>query len=98
MQKHLLMYFIKVLIDIENKLMYYKKYGKENKKKFIDRNFIYSSRCWIIFTWYYFLATNNILKLGIISCAVYNKEYGFQFFDPFNMIFTREEKEKFGLE
>lgn len=46
----------------------------------------------------YFLATNNILKLGIISCAVYNKEYGFQFFDPFNMMFTREEKEKFGLE
>ena len=31
----------------------------------------------------YFLATNNILKLDIISCAVYNKEYGFQFFDPF---------------
>jgi len=46
----------------------------------------------------YFLATNNILKLGIISCAVYNKEYGFQFFDPFNMMFTRKEKEKFGLE
>jgi len=46
----------------------------------------------------YFLATNNILKLDIISCAVYNKEYGFQFFDPFNMMFTKEEKEKFGLE
>lgn len=46
----------------------------------------------------YVLATNNILKLGIISCAVFNKEYGFQFFDPFNMMFTKEEKEKFGLE
>ena len=46
----------------------------------------------------YFLATNNILKLGILSCAVYNKEYGFQFFDPFNMMFTEKEKKKFGLE
>ena len=46
----------------------------------------------------YFLAINNILKLGILSCAVYNKEYGFQFFDPFNMMFTEEEKKKFGLE
>lgn len=46
----------------------------------------------------YFLANSNILKLGIISCAVYNKEYGFQFFDPFNMMFSKEEKEKFGLE
>ena len=46
----------------------------------------------------YFLAVNNILKLGIVSCGVYNKEYGFQFFDPFNMMFTKEEKEKLGLE
>lgn len=46
----------------------------------------------------YFLAVNNILKLGIVSCEVYNKEYGFQFFDPFNMMFTKEEKEKLGLE
>lgn len=27
----------------------------------------------------YFFATNNILKLGIVSCAVYNKEYGYHF-------------------
>jgi len=46
----------------------------------------------------YFLATNNILKLGITSCEVFSKEYGFQFFDPFNLIFTKEEKEKFGFE
>lgn len=46
----------------------------------------------------YFLATNNILKLGIVSCAVYNKEYGLQFFDPYNIMFTKEEKKKLGLE
>ncbi len=46
----------------------------------------------------YFLAQNNILKLGIVSCAVFNKEYGFQFFDPFNLMFTKEQKEKYGLE
>ena len=32
------------------------------------------------------------------AVAVYNKEYGFQFFDPFNMMFTEKEKKKFGLE
>lgn len=46
----------------------------------------------------YVLATNNILKLGIISCAVYNKEYGLQIFDPYDLMFSKEEKEKFKLE
>ena len=43
------------------------------------------------------LAENNIINLGIVACGVFNKDYGFQFFDPFNMMFTKEEKEKFGL-
>ncbi len=46
----------------------------------------------------YFLANTNILNLGIISCSVYNKEYGLQIFDPYNLMFTKEEKEKLGLE
>ena len=45
----------------------------------------------------FILAENNIINLGIFACGVFNKEYGFQFFDPFNMMFTKEEKEKLGL-
>lgn len=45
----------------------------------------------------YITAINNIFKLGVISCASYTKDFGFQFFDPFNLMFTKEQKEKLGL-
>lgn len=46
----------------------------------------------------YILANKNILDLGIISCSVYNKEYGLQIFDPLDLMFTKEQKEKLGLQ
>lgn len=40
----------------------------------------------------------NILNMGFISYGSYKKDEGFFFFDPFNMMFTKEQKEKFKLE
>lgn len=62
--------------------LYYLKKNSVGKRLEYERNFV--------------LAENNIINLGILACGVFNKDYGFQFFDPFNMMFTKEEKEKFG--
>ena len=40
----------------------------------------------------------NILNMGFISYGSYKKDEGFFFFDPFNMMFTKEQKEKLKLE
>ena len=40
----------------------------------------------------------NILSMGFISYGSYKKDEGFFFFDPFNMMFTKEQKEKLKLE
>ena len=45
----------------------------------------------------YINAINNIFNLGIISCSSYTKDFGSQIFDPFDLMFSKDEKEKFGL-
>ena len=45
----------------------------------------------------FIVANYNILNLGIISCMNYSKEYGLQIFDPFDFMFSKEEKDKYGL-
>lgn len=45
----------------------------------------------------YINSINNIFNLGIISCSSYTKDFGLQIFDPFDLMFSKDEKEKFGL-
>lgn len=45
----------------------------------------------------YINAIHNIFRLGIISCSSYTKEFGFQIFDPYDLMFSKEEKERLGL-
>ncbi len=40
----------------------------------------------------------NILSMGFISYGSYKKDEEFFFFDPFNVMFTKEQKEKLKLE
>ena len=45
----------------------------------------------------YINSINNIFNLGIVSCSSYTKDFGLQIFDPFDLMFSKDEKEKFGL-
>ena len=77
-----------------------KKYEKNNETPYlVDELIENDNKNFNIISMYneYIISINNILKLGIISCSRYDKEYGFQFFDPFDCMFTKEEKKKFGL-
>lgn len=43
------------------------------------------------------LVDYNIRRMGIESLASYKKGEGFYIYDPFNLMFTREQKEKFDI-
>lgn len=45
----------------------------------------------------YINAIYNIFRLGIISCSSYTKEFGLQIFDPYDLMFSKEEKERLEL-
>jgi len=77
-----------------------KKYERNNESPYlVDEPIEKDNKNFNVINMYdeYIISTNNILKLGIISCSSYSKEYGFQFFDPFNLMFSKDEKKKFHL-
>lgn len=44
------------------------------------------------------VANSNILKLGVCSTLIHSKEKGTVLYDPYNLMFTQEEKKKFGFQ
>ena len=77
-----------------------KRYERKNEEPYIIEEIIENGKKRFEIKEMYFEyinSINNILNLGIISCSSYNKDFGLQIFDPFNLMFSKDEKEKFGL-